>query len=279
MPETIAYDKPVVDFIAGLDATGHVTHTQHTKQSVTFHHNAGNLSLQGILDVWTTREASAHFQVDALAQVGQYVRVNEYAWAVGVTLGNQVSISIEMANLTMSPNWEVREVTWREGARLCGWLHSHIIGTRPTRETVLVHKDWKATVCAGPHIDTVLNTMVADAQTWYDYFEAQVAPPPPPPPPPPPDPVIPWPIPEPVLPPLPDLSLPGEPPPLAVPGVSTLTEVAQQVIDGRWGGVTERTTRLRQLGWNAQDVRREMVELLSGTGQLRMLRRRQTRLR
>jgi hypothetical protein len=86
---TIAYDLPVKDLIAGLDATGHVTHTAYRKTSVTFHHNGGRLSHEGVLEVWKTREASAHFDVDGNGAVAQYVRVNEYAWATGNTEGNK----------------------------------------------------------------------------------------------------------------------------------------------------------------------------------------------
>src|SRR4051794_21757579 len=131
---TIAYDKPVQDFIAGLDATGHVTHTAYRKTSVTFHHNGGRLSLQGCLDVWKTRPASALFDVDGQGRLGQYVRVNEYAWATGNTEGNKSSISIEMANATTAPDWTVAEVTWKEAARLAGWLFARVIGVAPTRE-------------------------------------------------------------------------------------------------------------------------------------------------
>ena len=66
----IKYDLPVANFIAGLDATGHVTHRNYTKKSVTFHHNGGRLSLAGILEVWKTRPASAHFQSDAAGRIG-----------------------------------------------------------------------------------------------------------------------------------------------------------------------------------------------------------------
>ena len=55
----IQYDLPIKNFIAGLDATGHVTHNSYNKKSVTLHHNGGRLSLEGILEVWKTRPASA----------------------------------------------------------------------------------------------------------------------------------------------------------------------------------------------------------------------------
>lgn len=283
MAETIAYDKTVYDFIAGLDETGHVDHDSYQKKSVTFHHNGARLSLQGILDVWKVREASAHFDVDANGSVGQYVRVNEYAWAQGNTLGNQESISIEMCNLNLDPTWEVAEVTWREAARLCGFLHAKVIGVRPTRDTCRKHKDWKATVCSGPYIDTVFDTMIADAQISYDYFlSAVVVTPPPPsvddPPPvvvtPPPDPVYevgPVPLtpdpPRPVIPPLPvktiyyfEEGLPVE-------------QIAQDVIDGHWGGRASLEGLLRSYNYDPDAVDREVKRLLHNSGTLRMVKR------
>lgn len=166
----IAYDKPIANFIAGLDATGHVTHRSYTKKSVTFHHNGGRLSLQGILDVWKTRPASAHFQSDIAGRIGQYVGVYEYAWATGNTQGNIESISIEMADMTLAPTWKVAEVTWRSAARLAGWLFANVIKAAPTRSNVFVHHHWKSTDCAGPYIDSIFNDLLTEVQTWYRYF-------------------------------------------------------------------------------------------------------------
>lgn len=168
----INYDKPVADFIDELNATGHVTHQSYKKKSVTLHHNGGNLSLQGILNVWKTRPASAHFQVDAGARLGQYVLWHEYAWAVGNTTGNMETISIEMANSTYSPTWRVREITWAEAARLAGWLFANVIDgrPRPSRSNFHYHHYWKSTDCAGPYMDSMYNDVLLEAQTQYDNF-------------------------------------------------------------------------------------------------------------
>lgn len=282
---TIAYDKTVYDFIEGLDATGHVTHDSYQKKSVTYHHNGARLSLQGILDVWKVREASAHFDVDAYGSVGQYVRVNEYAWAVGNTLGNQESISIEMCNLTLDPTWEVAEVTWKEAARLSGWLHAKVIGTRPTRTTSRKHKDWKATICSGPYIDTVFDTMIGMSQDSYDYFATVETTQPPPP-------VVVTPDPTPVILPTdpvyevgpitikPDPALPT---PVVIPALPTrlitpvpglpLSTVADYILDGKWGGWVNLETRLNQLGYDSEAVRKIIFERLRHSGDLTMVKR------
>lgn len=167
---TIAYDLSVKDLIAGLDATGHVTHTQHRKTHVTIHHNGGRFSHEGVLQIWQTRPASAQFDIDIVGDVAQYVRVAEYAWACGSTVGNVCSISIEMCNLTVGPDWLVSDATWKSTARLAGWLFARVIGYRPTREFLVQHKVWSATACAGPYIDRIYNQILELAQKWYDRF-------------------------------------------------------------------------------------------------------------
>lgn len=168
---TIAYDRPVKDLIAQLDATGHVTHTSYRKTSVTLHHNGGRLSHEGVLNVWKTREASAHFDSDAVGAIAEFVRVNEYAWAAGNTQGNMSSIHIEMANSTLAPNWGVAEVTWQSAARLAGWLFAKVIGVRPSSANFFVHSHWYSTECAGPYIRLVWNSIMAAAQAAYDAFK------------------------------------------------------------------------------------------------------------
>lgn len=165
---TIAYDLPLRNFIAQLDATKHVTHVAHRKDMVTLHHNGGRFSHEGVLSIWQVRPASAHFNIDAEGTAAQFVRVNEYAWATGSTPGNQRSISIEMCNQQGAPNWPVSETTWSKAARLAGWLFARVIGTRPTSETLVRHKYWSATTCAGPHIDREYNRILAIAQQTYD---------------------------------------------------------------------------------------------------------------
>ena len=176
MTATIAYDKPVKNLIDELSATGHVTHKSYKKTSVTFHHNGGRLTHEGVLNVWKTRPASAHFDVDAQGDLAQYVKVLEYAWAVANTEGNMRTISIEMCNLTLSPHWEVADVTWQEAARLAGWLFAHVIKEAPTKDNVFFHHHWYSTSCAGPFMDSIYGRLLKATQLAYEHFVGQVDP-------------------------------------------------------------------------------------------------------
>jgi hypothetical protein len=172
----IAYDLPMRNMIAGLDATGHVTHTQHRKTHVTIHHNGGWLSHDGLLSVWRVREASAHFNIDSQGDAAQFVGVNEYAWACGDTEGNQRSISIEHCNTVGAPSWIVDEITWSRGARLAGWLFARVIGAPPTRETLVFHNSWIATLCAGPWLARMYSEILEIAQHWYEVYSGTATP-------------------------------------------------------------------------------------------------------
>lgn len=220
---TIAYDRHVKDLIAGLNATGHVTHTAYRKDMVTIHHNGGRLSHEGVLQVWKSRPASAHFDVDIAGAVAQYVKVNEYAWACGNTVGNQRSISVELANSALGGDWPVDETTWRSGARLTGWLFARVIGTRPSRSNVVPHHFWKSTVCAGPTIDRFLGTIVDLAGQHYDEFRGG--------------------------------GTPAQPP---SSGRRPISVIVNEILAGNWGNGDDRRHRLEAAGYNYDEVQSEV---------------------
>jgi hypothetical protein len=215
---TIAYDHSVKNLIDALSKTGHVTHKAYKKTSVTFHHNAGRLSHEGVLSVWQKRPASAHFDVDGTGSVCQYVKVNEYAWAVGDMLGNQRTISIELANSATGGQWPVSPTTWKAGARLAGWLFAKVIGVRPSKSNVFYHHHWSSTACAGPYMDSVYNQLLAEVIKSYEYFSSASRPP---------------------------------APPKAPVTRKSNTQIAAEVWAGKWGSGDSRLAKLKAAGYNA----------------------------
>lgn len=220
MTATIAYDKPVKNLIDQLNATGHVTHTAYRKTSVTLHHNAGRNTHEQVLTTWKTREASTHFDVDARGDVCQFVKVNEYAWAVGNTQGNMSTISIEMCNETLAPAWKVADPTWQGAARLAGWLFAKVIGERPSSSNLFYHHHWYSTACAGPHMDEIYGKVLLAAQAAYDQFKGASAPKPPGP----------------------------------APGGTSNAQIAAEVWAGKWGNGDDRVSRLTKAGYDAKAI-------------------------
>lgn len=233
MTATIAYDKPVKNFIAQLSETGHVTHRSYKKTSVTLHHNGGRLSHEGVLNVWKTRPASAHFDVDSAGAVAQYVNVYEYAWAVGNLAGNQSSISIEMANIALAPAWTVADATWKSAARLAGWLFAKVVEARPSKDNFFYHHHWSATSCAGPFMEKIYDKVLTEAQKAYDSFvEAKP-------------------------------STPSSPHP-STPAKKSVTDIAKEIISGKggWGNGPERIRKLMAAHYDPSKVQAEVNRLL-----------------
>lgn len=237
----ISYDLPVKDFIAGLNATGHVghsgypTHAKFKKTSVTIHHNGGNLTLEGVLQTWVARPASAHFDVDANGNVGQYVEADEYAWAVGDVAGNESTISIEQADATFAPNWEVGEATWKGASRLAGWLFANVVGERPSSSNMFPHQHWSSTDCPGPYVMRIFPQMIAEAQSWYDHFKGTSPSPSP------------------------------TPTPTPAPAKKTIAQIALEVIDGKWGNGPDRVHRLTVAGYDPVAVQAQVNKDLGGS--------------
>lgn len=227
---TINYDQPVRDFIAQLDDTEHVTHIAYRKDVVTLHHNGGRLSHDGVMSTWTSREASAHFNIDGRGTAAQFVRINEYAWAAGSTEGNIRGIHIEMANETVGPEWRVAEVTWRNAARLAAWVHAFVFGWRPSRDSLVVHHHWSATACAGPYIDAIFDRVLEATINYYNEFTA-------------------------------GHGGPSVPPPS---GDKTNEQIAREVIAGKWGNGEDRRHGLEIHGYNYDAVQSEVNRILSG---------------
>lgn len=222
MTATINYDHSVKNLIDELSATGHVSHRAYKKKSVTFHHNAGRLSHEGVLAVWQKRPASAHFDVDGTGSVCQYVKVNEYAWAVGDMQGNQETISIEMANSAIGGSWPVSPTTWKAAARLAGWLFAKVIGARPSKANVFFHHHWYPTTCAGSYMDSVSDELLAEVVKAYEYFKSATA-------------------------------APRPAQPNRAPRKSN-TQLAAEVWAGKWGSGADRMRRLKAAGYNADAI-------------------------
>lgn len=229
MSDIIAYDHSVKDYIAKLNATGHVTHSSYRKTSVTLHHNAGRLTHEGVLSGWKTRPASAHFDVDSAGAVAQYVKVNEYAWAVGNRVGNESSISIEMCNETLAPEWAVSSTTWESAARLAGWLFAHVIQAKPTTSNFFMHKHWSATECPGPYMSRIFEseTLPAVQKAYESFIGSSIG----------------------------NSSGPSS--------SGSTAEIADEVIAGKWGDGVDRVARLTKAGYDAAAIQAEVNKQLS----------------
>lgn len=115
---------------------------------IVIHHNAGVLSVDQIWQVWQTREASAHYQVESGGRIGQLVNDWDTAWHAANTYINETSIGIEVSNSTGRPTWHITNTAVEEAAHLTAALHrGYNLGRPRSGVTVRYHREFTGTSC------------------------------------------------------------------------------------------------------------------------------------
>lgn len=145
-------------------------------RKIVIHHNAGCLSIEDCWQVWQTREASAHYQIEASGRVGQMVNDWDTAWHAANATINAESIGIEHANSAGSANnWPISQATRETGAHLVAALcHAYNLGRPRWGVNVFGHSDFWGTSCpyrlavGGDYHNEYMNR----AAWWYDHMAA-----------------------------------------------------------------------------------------------------------
>jgi hypothetical protein len=136
---------------------------------IIIHHNAGNLTINQVYNVWQTREASAHYQVQSDGQVGRLVADGNTAWHAGNWQANVTSIGIEHANNTSKAPWTVGDAALESGAKLVAELSIYYGLGRPVwNKTVYPHSAFSSTACPGELKGSQQAKYMQRAQYWYD---------------------------------------------------------------------------------------------------------------
>ena len=140
----------------------------HKIRKVVIHHNAGNLSIQDCFNVWQTREASAHYQVDSAGRIGQLVHDWDTAWHAGNLTVNRESIGIEHADISSSP-WRVSDATLDNGAHLVAAIcRAYGLGRPVWGVNVFPHKQFSSTACPASLAGDQRDAYMSRSQFWYD---------------------------------------------------------------------------------------------------------------
>ena len=135
---------------------------------IVIHHNGGTLTTDGCYDVWQTRPASAHYQVEKDGTIGQLVWDRDTAWHAANALANRRSISVEHAN-SSSPTSPITEATLDSGAHLVAAIcRSYGLGRPEWGVNVYPHQHFTSTDCPGHIAGDQRDAYMARAQSWYD---------------------------------------------------------------------------------------------------------------
>lgn len=146
----------------------------HPIDRIVIHHNAANRwSSEQIRDLWnSSREASAHYQVEADGTIGQLVNDWDTAWHAANSDINARSIGIEHANISGPPRWQISDETIEAGAHLTAALcRAYKLGRPEWGKNIFPHSRFTSTSC--PHQLDVggedHDSFMRRATYWYDH--------------------------------------------------------------------------------------------------------------
>lgn len=198
------------------------------------HHNAGRLSIQECWNVWQTREASAHYQVEEDGTIGQLVRDRDTAWHAGNWDANTTSIGIEHANNHIGEPWTISEATLDNGAHLVAALCVfYKLGEPAWGVNVFGHRQFSATACPGEIAGSQNAAYMQRARYWYNTMTGNTS-----------------------------ATVPVTPSELDATNSTSIEELAREVIRGTWGNGNERYQRLTAAGFDYDAVQARVNELV-----------------
>lgn len=93
----------------------------HVIDTITIHCMAGNLSIEtcGNLFARTSAQASSNYGIDSKGRIGGYVDEENRSWCTSSKANDQRAVTIEVANTTGAPNWEISDAAWKALLDLC----------------------------------------------------------------------------------------------------------------------------------------------------------------
>ena len=135
---------------------------------IVVHHNGGNLSIKGCWNVWQTRQASAHYQVDASGRIGRLVNDADTAWHAGNWAANVSSIGIEHADISAT-DYRLTAATLDAGAHLVAALClKYGLGRPQWMKNVYPHYAFSSTECPASIAGSQNTAYMAAARKHYD---------------------------------------------------------------------------------------------------------------
>lgn len=132
-----------------------------TIKKITIHHMAGNISVQACGDIFSpsSRKASSNYAIDSTGKVAMYVEEKNRSWCSSSAENDHQAITIEVANSSGEPNWEVSDTALEKLIELCIDVcqRNNIASLNFTGDAtgnLTMHKYFSATVCPGPYLES-----------------------------------------------------------------------------------------------------------------------------
>ncbi len=123
-------------------------------REITLHHMAGFMSVEELADMWQNpqRDGSSHYGING-NDIACYVSEGDIAWTNGNWEANCRAVTIEIANSTGAPNWEISNDSLNSAIALVADIAKrNNLGALIPFVNLTMHKQYSATACPGPYL-------------------------------------------------------------------------------------------------------------------------------
>lgn len=134
---------------------------------IIIHHMAGNLSLETLGKVMESRQSSSTYGIDVNGNIGQYVDESCRPWTTSSWEADKCAVTIEVANNTFAPNWTISDASMKALIELCvdicrrnGITRLNYTGDKSGN--LHMHKWYAATACPGPYLGSKFPYIAAE---------------------------------------------------------------------------------------------------------------------
>ncbi len=133
----------------------------HTIDTITIHHMAGNLTVEqcGAVFAPAKRQASSNYGIGTDGRVGLYVDEANRSWCSSNGANDHRAVTIEVANDVVGGNWHVSDTALAKLIDLCVDICQRngiakLNYTEDKTGNLTMHKWFAATACPGPYLES-----------------------------------------------------------------------------------------------------------------------------
>jgi len=156
--------SPLVSYIAL--SPNHSGRRTHAIDTITIHHMAGNLSVEGCGACFAprSRKASSNYGIGSDGRIGLYVDEDNRAWTTSSSANDNRAITIEVANSVCAEPWPVSDAAYkslidllvdicqRHGIEKLLWQGDKSLIGQVDKQNMTAHRWFAATNCPGNYL-------------------------------------------------------------------------------------------------------------------------------
>ena len=202
-------------------------------KKITIHHMAGNFTVEQCGNGFAahSRKASSNYGIGSDGRIAMYVEEKNRAWTSSNATNDHQAITIEVANNTKAPNWTVSDAAYASLIKLCIDICKRngidqLVYTGDATGNLTTHKMFANTNCPGKYLESKIPEIVEEVNKA--------------------------------------LKTTTTTNPSSQGNNKSNEEIANEVIQGKWGNGTERKNKLIASGYDYATIQAIVNQKLSG---------------